>query len=78
MSKTYIDGTGLDTLDPAVAEARDAKHFRAIRTARQYIADAEAELAEAVHTARDSGDSWAVIGAALGTSRQAAYQRFGR
>jgi hypothetical protein len=31
-----------------------------------------------VAAARDAGDSWAIIGAALDTSRQAAFQRFGR
>jgi hypothetical protein len=28
--------------------------------------------------AREAGDSWTVIGAALDTTRQAAFQRFGK
>ncbi|MFT4187435.1 MAG: hypothetical protein QM621_02500 [Aeromicrobium sp.] len=61
----------LDSLDPATLEARDASNFRRIIAARKAIADAEAEL-------RAAGDSWTVIGAALDTTRQAAFQRFGR
>ena len=72
------DETGLDQLDPAVTEARDASGFRRIVAAKQAVEDAEAELRSAVLDARAEGDSWAVIGAALDTSRQNAYQRFGR
>jgi hypothetical protein len=70
--------TGLDQLDPATSDARDASHFRAILAARKQLADAEEALRTAVSAARRAGDSWAVIGAALDTSRQAAFQRFGR
>ncbi|MGV0159876.1 hypothetical protein ACRU3B_10610 [Mycobacterium colombiense] len=59
------------------ADARDAAHFRRIRAAVKATADAEGELRAAVAAARDAGDSWAMIGAALGTSRQGAYRRFG-
>ncbi|HET7665039.1 MAG TPA: hypothetical protein VFK56_02960, partial [Mycobacterium sp.] len=41
------------------------------------LAAAEKELREAVTAAREAGDSWTVIGAALEISRQAAQQRFG-
>jgi len=34
-------------------------------------------IAEEVASARDGGDTWVTIGAALGMSRQAAQQRFG-
>ena len=71
------DDTGLDNLDPSTSTARDAVHFRNIIAARQKIADAEQEHRDAVQAARDAGDSWTVIGAALDTTRQAAYQRFG-
>lgn len=71
------DDTGLDALDPSQVPARDAVHFRNIIAARKKVADAEQELRDAVHAARDAGDSWTVIGAALDTTRQAAYQRFG-
>lgn len=76
--KARNDTTGLDQLDPATLPARDAVHFRRILAARKAIADAEQELRDAVKAARDAGDSWTVIGAALDTTRQAAFQRFGR
>jgi hypothetical protein len=38
---------------------------------------AEAELEAAVSAARVNGDSWEVIGAALGTSARTARERFG-
>ncbi len=45
---------------------------------RKQLAGAEQELRDAVAAARDAGDSWAAIGAALDTTRQNAFQRFGR
>lgn len=72
------DTTGLQELDPATTPARDATNFRRIIAARKQIAEAEAELRAAVKAARDAGDSWTVIGAALDTTRQAAFQRFGQ
>lgn len=71
------DNTGLDQLDVATHPARDAAHFRRIIAARQDLAAAEQELRDAVKAAREAGDSWTVIGAALDTTRQAAQQRFG-
>ena len=79
MTKLRSTGdTGLEQLDPESASARDATHFRRIIAARKGIDDAEAELRAAVAAAREAGDSWTVIGAALDTTRQAAFQRFGR
>ncbi len=75
--KTHSEQTGLDDLDPGKDPARDAVHFRRIQAARANLAAAEDELREAVRTARDAGDSWTIIGAALDTTRQAAQQRFG-
>jgi 3-keto-L-gulonate-6-phosphate decarboxylase len=72
------DATGLDDIGPESDEARDATHFRRIVAARKRIDEAEHELRAAVQAAREAGDSWTVIGAALDTTRQAAYQRFGR
>ena len=68
---------GLDTLDPGKTPARDAVHFRRIIAAQKGVAAAEDELRQAVADARAAGESWTAIGAALGTTRQAAYQRFG-
>ena len=69
--------TGLDVLDPATHPGRDAASFRRIIAARKKVKDADAELRAAVRAAREGGDSWAIIGAALDTTRQAAFQRFG-
>ncbi|WP_342778740.1 hypothetical protein [Phytoactinopolyspora halophila] len=68
----------LDTLDPATTPARDAARMRRIATARQNLTDAEQELRDAVAAARAAGDTWSMIGIALGTTRQAAFQRFGK
>lgn len=58
------------------ADARDAVHWRRIRAAVTGNA-AQAELDAAVVAARAAGDSWAMIGAALGISGHAASERFG-
>jgi hypothetical protein len=47
---------------------------RALAAAR----DAESRLPDAVDAARAAGHTWAEIGDVLGTTRQAAFQRFGR
>jgi len=70
------DTTGLDTISPTTHPGRDAVGFRAIRAAAKNVESAETELREAVRAAREAGDSWAIIGTALGVSRQAAQQRF--
>lgn len=66
-----------DPFDPATTTARDATHFRRMVAAAKALAAAEAELTAAVAAARKAGDSWTVVGVALGTTRQAAQQRFG-
>ena len=78
MTTRTKDDTGLDALSPATHPARDAASFRAIRSALRQVDEAETALRAAVKQAREAGDSWAIIGAALGTSRQAAHERFGR
>lgn len=75
--KADHDHSGLDQLDVPTHLARDATHFRRIIAARQNLASAQQELQDAVAAAREAGDSWTIIGAALDTSRQAAQQRFG-
>ncbi|ADU47397.1 hypothetical protein [Intrasporangium calvum] len=75
--KTNHDRTGLDHLDPSTHPARDAASFRRILAAKNGLAVAEQELRDAVRAARQAGDSWTVIGAALDITRQAAQQRFG-
>ncbi len=68
----------LDNLEVDPADARDARHMRRIAAAATALANAEAELNTAVAEARAAGDTWAMVGTALGVSRQAAYQRFGK
>jgi hypothetical protein len=72
------DHTGLDRLDPATHPARDATAFRRVVAATEAVHNAETELIAAVTEARRRGDSWTVIAVALGTTRQAAQQRFGK
>lgn len=67
----------LDSVEPDPADARDASHIRRIIAAAEALDAAHEELRDAVAEARAAGDTWDAIGVALGTSRQAAYQRFG-
>lgn len=79
MPKTpTLDQTGLDELDPENAESRDASHFRELVAAAAAVRQSDERLHRAVARARQAGDSWTVIGSALGMTRQGAYQRFGR
>ena len=50
----------------------------AVAAARDLSAAAEAAMQAAVDRSRAAGQSWRDIGDALGTTRQAAFQRFGR
>jgi hypothetical protein len=52
--------------------------LEAISVAQSIVRGAEEGLAMTVQQARDAGHTWAEIGQRLGTSRQAAFQRFGR
>jgi len=61
---------------PIRAVPRDADHFERIDAALKGIESAQEELLHAVSRARAAGESWAVIGTALGISRQAAWERF--
>jgi hypothetical protein len=67
----------LDSIEPNPADARDASHLRRIIAAQESVYAAQAELLDAVNAARAAGDTWALIGVALGITRQAAFQRFG-
>jgi hypothetical protein len=58
-------------------EIADAGALRVLRQAALKRATAEAELADAVALARAEGHSWHAIGAMLGTSGEAARQRYG-
>lgn len=68
----------LEKVTPKTHPGRDAQYFRHIVSARLAAQEAERKLYEAVVAAREHGESWTAIAAALGTSRQAAQQRFGK
>ena len=64
--------------EPRKSELRDAAALKAIRSGVLKRARAEAELAVAVARARADGHSWQAIGVMLGTSGEAARQRYGQ
>ena len=64
--------------DPDASHVKNAVALRAVRKAFQARAKAEAQLSEAVAVARAEGHSWAAIGAMVGTSGEAARQRYGQ
>jgi hypothetical protein len=66
-----------EDFDPAGDKGVDARSLRDIRHAFLRRAAAEREISEAVAVARAEGHSWAAIGAMLGTSGEAARQRYG-
>jgi hypothetical protein len=68
----------LDNLEVDPGKARVGRHMRRISAAADAVDAAQTELRAAVAAAREAGDTWAMIGVALGISRQAAYQRFGQ
>jgi plasmid stabilization system protein ParE len=82
MAEVETDEQDLDawlvSIEPDPADARDATHIRRIIAANEALSAADEELRAAVSSARAAGDTWDAIGVALGTSRQAAYQRFGK
>lgn len=64
--------------DQDEGDRRDAAPLAAVREAVLARADAEQRLADAVATAHEAGHSWTSIGAMLGTSGEAARQRYAR
>ncbi|MDN5855518.1 MAG: hypothetical protein L0K86_22275 [Actinomycetia bacterium] len=56
----------------------DPNAFARLLRAANARVQAEAEIAEAVAEARQAGYSWAMIGGAVGTTGQAAQQRYGK
>lgn len=69
----------LDSLDPAAIGLpdADASRLRRIGAAVRAVANSQAELADAVADAREHDHTWTQIAAMLGTSRQAAQERYG-
>lgn len=74
--KTRKGETGLESVAPE--SLRDASQFRRILATRTALEAAQEELRDAVAAARDAGDSWTILGAAMGTTRQAAFKRFAK
>jgi hypothetical protein len=70
----------LDTVDrlaDAIARVGSGSPLAALAAARDLAAAASETMQQAVDRARASGHSWREIGDVLGTTRQAAFQRFG-
>ncbi len=69
----------LESLDPAAiaSPSANATHLRRIGAAMSAAAASQAELASAVAAARKHGHTWTQIATMLGTSRQAAQERYG-
>jgi hypothetical protein len=61
---------------PNEHDERDPKSFTALRDAVLSRSDAERSIKTAVDNARAHGYSWALIGSLLGTSGEAARQRY--
>ena len=66
-----------ETYEPAADDERDAEAFAALRDAAVSRSAAERSIRSAVDQARAHGYSWAFIGSLLGTSGEAARQRYG-
>ena len=64
--------------EPDPGEVKDATALREVRNAFLARAEAERHVTEAVEKARAEGHSWASIGAMVGTSGEAARQRYGQ
>jgi hypothetical protein len=67
---------GVEGLEAELEESPEA-YLRLVARSDLALGEATRLLHEAVTQARRAGHSWAVIGAQLGISRQAAQQRFG-
>jgi hypothetical protein len=65
-----------ESYEPAPEDARDPQVFIALRDAAAARSDAERSVQAAVENARAHHYSWGVIGSLLGTSGEAARQRY--
>jgi hypothetical protein len=63
--------------EPTAEDERDPQVFAALRDAVVSRSEAERSITAAVAAARGRGYSWAFIGSVLGTSGEAARQRYG-
>jgi hypothetical protein len=67
-----------ENYEPTPADELDAGAVALLRAAVQERAQAERHFIDAIRTARESGMSWSAIGAFVGTSGEAARQRYSR
>lgn len=65
-----------ENYEPSPQDERDPEAFAELRQAVQSRSEAERSISDAVTHARASGYSWALIGSLLGTSGEAARQRY--
>ncbi|MGL4174761.1 MAG: hypothetical protein ACRCSN_01690 [Dermatophilaceae bacterium] len=65
-----------ESYDPDPADELDAAAVAALRAATLERSTAEQHLLDAVRQARSAGLSWSAIGAVVGTSGEAARQRY--
>lgn len=63
--------------EPNAEDERDPESLQQLRDAVLARSDAERSIRDAVGAARAGGQSWAAIGSMLGTSGEAARQRYG-
>jgi hypothetical protein len=68
----------LEEYEPQPGDRDKVSPMTTLKLAALRRAAAERDLADAVRAARADGASWSSIGAAVGTSGEAARQRYGR
>lgn len=66
-----------EAYEPRAEDERDARPYHALRRAVSQRAEAERAVLDAVAAMRAANWTWSSIGALLGTSGQAAQQRYG-
>ncbi len=64
--------------EPSPTDERDPAAFTELRRAVLSRSDAERTVMDAVARARQHGYSWTLIGSLIGTSGEAARQKYGR
>jgi hypothetical protein len=67
-----------ENYEPSGQDERDPEIYAELRSAVLARSEAERSIRAAVDHAREQGYSWAFIGSLIGTSGEAARQRYGR
>lgn len=78
MEQAEALATRFEDHEPDADAIHDATALQLVREAFLARAEAEQQLADAVAAARAEGQTWASIGAMVGTSGEAARQRYGQ